>query len=139
MDEIGLKNIFGTYRLPPEIQDLINQASLAPGGEVFRDYFEDGVKEPPNECEKFLKEELDLVIKDYKEVLGEPEKARRIESAKLKGIFEGWKEYFRENPTHGEYAGKICGCFVRLGKLKEMKELLKFIQETNEGKFEWDV
>jgi hypothetical protein len=72
----------------------------------------------------------------FKEVLGEPEKAGRIESAKLKGIFEGWKEYFRENPTHGEYAGKICGCFVRLGKLKEMKELLKFIQETNEGKFE---
>jgi len=128
-----------TYKLPSDVQELIGQASLAFGGRIFKAYFRNGLEKPFEECVRFLVEELDFVIKDYKEVLGEPEKAERIKSAKLKGILEGWKEYFRENPSHGEYAGEICGCLVQLGKLEEMKELLKLIWEANGNSFEWDV
>jgi hypothetical protein len=126
---------------PPKttkVLSLLQEARLAFGGEIFDDYFRDGYRELPEKCMKFLENELRRVVKVLKE-LGEYKEARKIEIALEVGYLEGWKTYFELNPTHGEYAGHVCGCLLNLGKEDEVEELLKLIKKANTGKFIWDT
>jgi len=115
-------------RIPEEILLLVAELEDYPGGEIFIEFFEDGLRWPWKNCE----EEFRVAVKILEDE-GEVEKAR--EMAKLldeRKYLDALKIYFKWYPAHGEYAGLFAGCLVKAELYNAAKELLEFIAETTD-------